>query len=263
MTGGSDTDIYKERVKAYWGKEPLEGYGCTEGGMPAVQSWNANGMTFIPDIDFYEFIPLEEHMKNKEDASYTPKTLLMDELTPGVYEIVMTNFHGGALMRYRIGDLFEVMSIGDEELGCALPQFRFFSRCDDYLDLGNLVRFTEKTIWFGLEQSGIEYVEWTARKEIIEGEPVLHVYVELKESEKNSQGVLEGKLHQGLQKVSAEFESMDKIVGDGYLKVTTLPSGAFENYLNSQMESGADLAHIKIPHMQPEDDQLEKLFKLE
>ena len=29
----------------------------------------------------------------------------MDEVTPGIYELVTTNFHGGVLLRYRIGDL--------------------------------------------------------------------------------------------------------------------------------------------------------------
>jgi hypothetical protein len=144
MTGGMDTDIYKNQVKHYWGKMPLEGYGCTEGGNAAAQAWNFKGMTFVPDINFYEFIPFDEHIKEKEDPTYTPKTKLMSELTPGVYEIVMTNLNGGVLLRYRIGDLFEVTSIGDEEIGCVLPQFKFYSRCDDYLDLGSMVRLTER-----------------------------------------------------------------------------------------------------------------------
>ena len=57
----------------------LEIVGTTEGGLLCMQAWNYQGMTFLPDINFYEFIPLEEHLKTKEDPSYTPKTLLMDE----------------------------------------------------------------------------------------------------------------------------------------------------------------------------------------
>ena len=63
MTGGMDTDIYREKVEYYWGKPPLEGYASTEGGAQAFQAWNFQGMTMFPDVDFYEFIPFEEHIK--------------------------------------------------------------------------------------------------------------------------------------------------------------------------------------------------------
>ena len=262
MTGGMDTDIYKEKVEHYWGRVPLEGYASTEGGNLAMQSWNYKGMTFLPDNNFYEFIPFDEHQKAKEDPSYTPKTLLMDELSPGVYEIVMTNFHGGVLLRYRIGDLFEVIAMEDTEIGCALPQFKFFSRCDDYLDLGSLVRFTEKTVWYALEGSGIKYMDWAARKEDAGGKPILHLYLELDEAEKSSLTILKKKIKKALNKVNPEFGELEKIMGDGYLSITKLPSGAFNNYIQSQRDAGADLAHIKPPHMQPDDQQLEKLMKI-
>ena len=93
------------------------------------------------------------------------KTLLMDELKPGIYEFVFTNFFGGALMRYRIGDLVEVISLEDEETGVKLPQFSFYSRADDLIDLGSMARFTETSIWKAIDDSGIAYEDWTARKE--------------------------------------------------------------------------------------------------
>ena len=261
MAGGMDTDIYRDKVEHYWGRAPLEGYGATESGNAAVQAWNYKGMTFLPDINFYEFIPFEEHLKAKEDPSYSPKTLLMDELSPGVYEIVLTNFNGGVLLRYRITDLFEVIAMEDAEIGCAFPQFKFFSRCDDYLDLGNMVRFTEKTIWQALEGSGIKYADWAARKEAVDGKTILHLYLELDEAEKPYLTILRKKIKKALNEVNPEFGDMEKIMGDEYLLITKLPSGAFNNYIQSQRDTGADLAHIKPPHMQPKDHQLEKLMK--
>jgi hypothetical protein len=262
MAGGTDTEIYRDRVEHYWGKIPLEGVGGTEGGNVCVQAWNFKGMTFLPDINFYEFIPLEEHLKAKEDTSYTPKTLLMDELSPGVYEIVMTNFHGGVLLRYRVGDLFEVITMEDAEIGCKLPQFKFFSRCNDYLDLGGMARFTEKTVWYALEGSGIKYVDWAARKEGVDGKSILHLYLELDEAEKSSLTALKKKMKKALNKVNPEFGELEKIMGNDYLSITKLPSGAFSHYIQSQRDAGADLAHIKPPHMQPKDQQLEKLMKI-
>jgi len=260
--GGMDTDIYKDKVEHYWGKMPLEIVGTTEGGLLCMQAWNYQGMTFLPDINFYEFIPLDEHNKAKEDPSYAPKTLLMDELSPGIYEIVMTNFHGGVLLRYRIGDFFEVIATEDTEIGCKLPQFRFFSRCDDYLDLRNMVRFTEKTIWNALEGSGIQYVDWAVRKEAVDGKTILNLYLELEEAEKSSLATLKKKIKKALIKMNPEFGDLEKIMGDDYLLITKLPSGAFKNYIQSQRDAGADIAHIKPPHMQPKDQQLEKLMKV-
>lgn len=174
----------------------------------------------------------------------------------------MTNFHGGALFRYRIGDLYEVVSIGDEEIGTVLPQFRFFSRCDDYMDLGNMVRFTEKTIWMGLEKSGIQYVDWAARKEIENNSSILHIYLELNEN--NHHEAVENikeMVIKGLNIINPEFGNMKEIMGDGHVKITILPKDAFNIYMEKQKNAGADLAHIKPPHMQPTDDVVEKLMQ--
>jgi hypothetical protein len=111
MTGGTDTEIYQDQIEYYWGRKPLEGYSCTETGNMAMQAWNFKGMCFFPDNAFLEFIPLEEHYKNKNDPSYQPKTVLYDELELGIYELIISNFHGGVLMRYRIGDLFKLFQL--------------------------------------------------------------------------------------------------------------------------------------------------------
>ncbi len=87
----------------------------------AMQSWNCKGMTFFPDNDFLEFIPLDEHFKSNQNPDYQPKTLLYSELQPGIYELVFTNLLGGVFTRYRVGDLFEVISLRDEELNIDLP----------------------------------------------------------------------------------------------------------------------------------------------
>jgi len=263
MTGGMDTDIYREKVHHYWGKPPLEGYASTEGGMQSLQSWNYQGMTLFPDVSFYEFIPFEEHLKNKEHPKYTPKTLLMDEVTPGIYEIVFTNLLGGVLMRYRVGDLINIVSLKDDEIGCNIPQFRFYSRGDDLIDISNMVRFNEKDIWYAIEETGAKYVDWTARKEILEGKSIVHIYLELKPDEKKSLKAIEKTIEKSLKKNHPDFEGMEEILGGGNLKVTKLPEGAFNHYIESQRAAGADLAHLKPPHMQPKDHILEKLTNLE
>jgi hypothetical protein len=260
MTGGMDTEIYRERLEYYWGRKPLEGYACTEGGMIAMQAWNFKGMTLFPDCDFYEFIPYDEYMKNKADPTYKPKTVLFDEIKPGIYEIVFTNLLGGALMRYRVGDLINFIALEDKEIGVKLPQFKFYSRADDLIDLGTMVKLTETDIWMGIEKAGIEYVDWTARKEIVNADSLLHLYIEMKPGIALSADAAALKIKESMAELNEEFSDTLKISGEDILQVTLLPEGAFNNYIDMQRKAGADLAHLKPPHMQPRDNIIERLF---
>ena len=259
MVGGMDADIYRERVEHYWGKPPMEGYASTEGGMTSFQSWNFKGMTLFPDVNFYEFIPFDEHLKNKENPSYIPKTYLIDEVQTGIYEIVTTSLLGGVLMRYRIGDLINFVSLKDEEIGCEIPQFRFYSRGDDLIDISNMVRFNEKDIWKAIDDTGVKYIDWTARKETDKGRPIVHIYLELKPGEKMPIEKIADEIERNLKKSHPDFADMENILGGNNLKVTLLPEGAFNHYMDSAKAAGVELAHLKPPHMQAKDQILEKL----
>jgi hypothetical protein len=229
----------------------------------AMQGWNGKGMVFSPDIAFLEFIPLDQHLRNKADPGYQPQTVLYNELVPGIYEFVLTNFHGGALMRYRIGDLFEVIALGDEELNSPLPQLRFYSRADDVIDLANLVRLTEKDIWKAIEATGVKYQDWAARKEFNSTDVTLHIYLEPKPSENIAVGEFQQKLALELSKLSSEFSSLDEILGYNPIRISLLKAGSFDAYIKQKQQEGADLAHIKPPHMQPSDQIMKRLFELE
>lgn len=261
MTGGADTEIYGDKIQYYWGKKPLQGFGCTEGGNIAMQGWNKKGMVFSPDIVFLEFIPMEEHLKNKTDPTYKPKTVLYNELNLGIFELVLTNFHGGVLTRYRIGDLFEVISIGDEELGSPLPQLKFYSRADDVIDLGGLVRLTERDIWRAIETTGMKYQDWTARKEFNSKDPILHIYLEPKPSENRTCEEFIRLLDLQLSSLMPDYHDLKQILGQNPLQATFLKPGSFETYMRIKQQEGADLAHIKPPHMQPSDQIMDQLQK--
>jgi len=106
VSAGTDGSVYREKIKEMWGRYPLDIYGTTEAVMIAMQTWDYQGMTFIPHLNFLEFIPQEDSLKSRQDPTYQPPTLLLDEVKAGEnYEIVITNFHGGAFTRYRIGDM--------------------------------------------------------------------------------------------------------------------------------------------------------------
>ncbi len=255
---GVDSWVYKERIKEFWGRPPLDLYSCTEGGVIATQTWDYQDMTFVPNLNFLEFISEEEQLKNMMDRSYQPKTFLINELKAGEnYEIILTNFHGGIMTRYRLGDMVRITALKNEKLGIELPQMAFERRVDDLIDFF-VVRFTEKTIWQALETTGIPYEDWIAFKD--PGEQTLHLMIELKNGvEANSDAIAQAVYKQLMQVDDEKADLLDEGFVDSIgfkVDVTFLPSGAFRSYMRRRQEQGADFAHLKPPHLNPSDDVL-------
>jgi phenylacetate-coenzyme A ligase PaaK-like adenylate-forming protein len=222
-------------------------------------------MTFIPNLNFLEFIPESEHWKWQLDHSYQPKTILLDEVRPGEnYELVITNLHGGALVRYRIGDMIKITSLRNEQLGIETPQMVFERRADDLIDFA-AVRLTEKTIWQAIENTGIAYQDWTACKK--EGEPVLQVFIELSNGYNKGKTEIEKAIYDQIihppdtkdsYLTSSDHDDLVNMI-HFQVEVNLLPSGAFANYTAQRISEGADLAHIKPPHINPTDRVLSLL----
>jgi len=266
--GGADSAIFRERVEELWGRQPLEIYGATEGGVYATQTWDHEGMTFIPNLNFFEFIPEREWFKWQIDHSYQPKTILLDEVKTGEnYEIVLTNFHGGAFVRYRIGDIIKITSLRNEKLNIDIPQMVFHSRADDFVDITSLGRLTERIIGEAIENSGIPYVDWVARKEIIDNKPVLHFYLELRDGYIASEGSLATAIREQFKKLDRKHRcnlynligDMETVLGLKPVEVALLPQGAFSSYISQRQTEGAPLGHLKPPHINPSDEMLSLL----
>jgi hypothetical protein len=259
-TGSTDTALFRNQIEEYWGRTPIEAYAATEStGILAIQGWNAKGLTFLPDIVFLEFVPEEEYLRNKEDTTYQPDTLLLDEVEAGErYELVFTNFMGGAFVRYRVGDLIEIISLEDEEIGIALPQMVFYSRADGIIDLAAFTRLVERDIWQAIEEAGVTYVDWTARKEYLAQRPILHIYTELKEEA--DQETIKQTVHRRLREIHKPYGELEDMLGIDPLEVTLLPPGAFARYFRRRQEEGADLAHLKPPHINPSDEIVTRLL---
>jgi hypothetical protein len=264
ICSGLDSWVYRDKIKELWGRYPLDTYASTEGGFIATQTWDCDCMTFIPTLNFFEFIPEEEHFKWQLDHSYQPKTVLLDEVKPGEnYELVITNFHGGALVRYRIGDMVKITSLRNEKLGIDIPQMVFERRVDGLLDFF-VVRLTEKTIWQAIENTSIPYEDWTAYKE--PGEPVLNLFIELKNGYQSSEADVASIIYKQIMESDnnehraslLDSDFVDAI--DFRVKVTLLSPGTFNNYTSRRQAEGADLAHLKPPHINPSDKVLSLLL---
>jgi hypothetical protein len=259
ITFGIDGTIYREKIKEMWGRYPLDFHGCTEAPLIAMQTWDYEGMTFIPHLNLFEFIPENESVKSRNNPSYQPSTLLMDELTPGNYELVITNFHGGPFVRYRLGHLVKITALRNEQLNIDIPQMTFLTRVDDQIDIAGFTRLSEKAIWQAIENAGLAYEDWTARKEN-NGVPALHLYIEAGDNENMSLQEMTSRIHQELKKLDKPYAELESFTGLSPLVVTQLPRNTFKLYKEKQQKLGADITQLKPPHINPSDETVEYLL---
>jgi len=267
--GGTDGAIFRESVEELWGRRPLEAYGGTEGGIYATQTWDYEGMTFIPNLNFFEFIPEREWFKWQLDHSYQPKTILLDEVKAGEkYEIVITNFHGGIMTRYRPGDMVRISSLRNEKLNIDIPQMVFEKRADELIIIFGVGYLTEKVIGEAIENTGIPYVDWTACKEVVSNKPALNIHIELKNNYIASEQSVAASVSDEMEKLDSVYHfnlykyaygNATKFLGLRPIAVTFLPQGAFSSYISQRRSEGAAGSNLKPPHINPSDEVLSSL----
>jgi hypothetical protein len=262
---GADCAIYKDKIKELWGRQPLEVYGNSETAVIATQTWDYKDMVFFPNLNFLEFIPEREHVKNQLDQTYQPKTVLLDEVKAGEsYELVITNFHGGAMVRYRTGDMVRITALKNEKLGINLPQLTFDRRADDLINL-EFIRLTERVIWQSIENTGIPYKDWVAHKEL-EETPRLHLYIELKDGYITDEEEIARAVYKQIKEnsnglfVYRDLASLESLINFKPIKVTLLTQGAFSYYKEQKIAEGAELSQLKPRHINPSEKALSLLL---
>lgn len=260
--GGTDTFLYREQIAYYWGVVPHDVYACTEVGIMAMETWNHKALTFLPDTAFYEFIPYEDWVAERLQGARPTRTLLMDELETGKrYDLVVTSFYGGALLRYRLHDLLEVVALEDTELGIRLPQFRFVGRSGSFIDLSGFAGLIdEKLMLRALADVGARYVDWTLRKEFHSAQAHLHLYIEFESGADVSIEEFRDRLDRALKDLNPEYGHVESMLGYLPLKVTKLSPGSFQRFVEHRIREGADLAHLKPARIQPSDEAIALLL---
>lgn len=260
-TGGMDTSIYRDTIAKYWGVTPHEQYGSTEEGAIATQTWTKNGMTFFPDAAFLEFIPENEWAKWRRDPSYTPTTVLFSDVEENKrYEVVITNFYGKPLIRYRMHDLITFTTLEDKQTGIKLPQMEFVGRSNDFIDLAGFTGLIdEKMVWQAIVNTEIQHEDWSLRKEANNGKPHLHLYIEPKDCV--DQIIVKRQVHENLKTLNPFYADYEKMIDPDPLHVTILSPGSFSAYMKDRQTAGADLAHMKPPHMNASDEIIQLLLQ--
>ena len=261
LTGGVDTAIYRDKIAHYWGASPYELYACAESFLVAIQTWNRTGMVFLPDLLFLEFIPYEELLKLQDNADYQPSTMLLNEVEEGkLYEVVISQFYGMPLLRYRMKDLIKIISLRDDEEGVNLPHIIFQRRSGETIDLAGLARLDEKTIWQAIANTGIKYTDWAACKEYDQNQSFLRLYLELKE-EKEAAAV-EMMIDEQLKIVDSDYKDIDTYLKLQPVRVTLLSPNTFSRYMEAKRKEGVDLIHLKPNHINPPETVIEHLLQL-
>jgi hypothetical protein len=260
VCGGTDTVIYRDQIFKSWGVQPLDAYVATEACFIAMQNWNKKGMTFTPFSNFYEFIPEEEMEKNRRKPDYQPRTILLDEVQAGhEYELVITNFLGGSLLRYRLGDVIKIISLSDEETGGKLPQMVFQRRTDDIIDISGFVRLDEKLLWQAIQETGLAYVDWVAVKQNVNNIPTVRIYIELHGNSVEPEQIA-AKIDTNLTAIFTDYRDLRQMIGTNPISVILLKHGTFSNYQQNKQNAGFDIAHLKPPHINQTDSVLKDLL---
>jgi phenylacetate-coenzyme A ligase PaaK-like adenylate-forming protein len=234
---------------------------CSEAFYIGIHNWNRKHMTFPPDMVFFEFIPSEEFEKLEKNKKHQPTTVLLHELELGkMYEVIITHFYGGPLMRYRLRDIVKITSLKDEETGVTLPQFVFQRRVGETINLGGLADLDEKTIWQAIANTGVKYNEWTAAKDYDHDQSYLHIYLEPKESFDPERVAI--MIDEQLRLVDTDYKDIDEYLKLQPIRVTKLTPGTFEHYMEAKKQDGAEPAHWKPAHINPSEDTIQLILQL-
>lgn len=236
MVAGTDNASYKDDLQELWGIRPMEIFAGTEPTCIGSEAWDKDGMYFFPDACFYEFIPYEEMLRCREDTTYQPITVLMDEVEEHKrYELVISVLKGGAFMRYRVGDVYQCIALGNYNEGIQLPRFAYIDRVPDIIDIGGFTRISKNSIDRVIALSTLKIENYIACKEYNEEKrPYLHMYVELSEestlTHAISHRVLKEHLSVYFKYVDADYEDLKKILGVDPLVITILRNGTFAHF---------------------------------
>ena len=240
---GTDAKCYKDRLTKAWGIVPVELAAGTEPTCIGAETWEHRGMVFFPDACFYEFIPEQEMRRNLADPSYKPRTCLMDEIQSGeTYELVISVLHGGAFMRYRIGDMYHCLSAG----GGQLPRLTFVDRVPDVIDIAGFTRITASSMQEVIRLSRLDLGDWVLKKEFNQNDdPFLHLYLEIppdaQASEVATRAVLTEHLSLYFKYFDSDYGDLKKLLNMEPLEITILKYGTIAAY---ERRTGTRLARI-------------------
>ena len=235
----------KERVKDFIGSYPKTPYGSTESiasTLPSIEY--PGGFFFDWRVIYPEFIPFDkaitEQITRVDDP---PKTRKLDEVQIGkLYQLVITMLYTD-LTRNITSDILECISLEDKSLKVKTPIFQFHSRADRLLALHNFTRINEQEIFKVLERAAVQFVDYTAQKELHGTKEYMRLYIEFDE-EIDIDNTTK-RIHDAFMEIDKNYYDLTTMMEYKPLKVTPIPKGSFKKFLQTK-DGMSRIARIKM-----------------
>ena len=142
LFGGEPLAPYRRPLLDAWGLRAYELYAMTEYPCFHVECPEQSGIHLWADWCIPEIIPLEALDREEADGSVPAAIHLFDAAPGALGEFVFTSFARALpLVRYRTGDVIEVLAVARCGCGRTHPRIRVRGRRDDLVNLG-LIRFS-------------------------------------------------------------------------------------------------------------------------
>ena len=240
---------YRDEITHFVGVLPKTVYASTETIAPTIPSVQ-HSMSFIfdPRRGVFEFVKLDKTEKEG-------KSVGLNEVEVGdVYRLIYTDLIG-ELTRYDTANSFKCVAKGDDVLCSDFPVFEFNARLDKAISIMNFTRIDEKELLNALQNTGIEFTDFTARINREGGYEYLYLYVELKGT--IGAGDLENKIHETLNATDKDYKMLVDLFEYTPVRVELLPNGTFARYLEKR--SGA---YPKVSRINMNEEEFDRLMSL-
>lgn len=248
--GGVNYEPYRQQLEELVGAKipSVETYPASEGFIAFQDRPNETGLLLNVDSGiFFEFVPLTEIGKEN------PQRLWLDQVEPGIDYAVIINNNAG-LWGYNIGDTVRFLSVNP-------PRILVSGRIKHYISA-----FGEHVIGKEVDEAmiatsrhfGINIIEYTVAPQIkpTEGGAPYHEWFVEFEHPPTDLTAFAARLDQEMTQQNIYYQ--DLIAGGilQQLKITSLPTDAFRNYMKTQGKLGGQ---NKVPRLSNDREIVEKL----
>lgn len=233
----------REEIRENCGTYPRTVFGSTETLISGLPSIEYPGAFFLDWRWIYpEFIPIDKTVDaNIDTLEEPPATLPMMEVKPGEkYQFIATPYQID-LTRYVMPDIFECVSMSDNELGVEAPIFKFYSRSDNTITLHNFTRINEEELLTVMRSADIPFVDFVAIEELVGSKQYLSLYIELREEMPTKD--VQARIHSELTSFDKDWRDLSSFLEYTPIKVKTLSQGTFNKYLEGK-EGMARIARV-------------------
>lgn len=228
-----------DEISRFAGIPPRTIYSSTETmvcSLPSIQ----HPLGFFLDWrrGIFEFI----HLKN--GTADENRIVTIDEVEVGrVYQIIYTGLET-ELTRYNTLNAFKCIAKGDDLLGIDHPIFKFYTRLEKTISLHNFTRISEDELITAFNESGIPFVEFTAREEVEKGLEYLIIYIETTEDRRAEE--IQELIHGQLYNMDTDYKDLVDFYGYIPVRVRLVPRGVFAKYLTTKMAAISKVDRIKM-----------------